>query len=618
MGYVIGIDLGTTFTAAAVWRNGSAQIASLGSRGAAIPSVVLLREDETELTGEGADRRAMTEPERVAREFKRRLGDTTPILVGGSPYSSEALMARLLRAVVDDVATREGGPADAIAVCHPASWGVYKIDLLRQGIRIANLPDQVTLLTEPEAAAIFYATQQRLDPGQVVLVYDLGGGTFDAAVLRRTNTGFEILGQPEGIERLGGIDFDAAVFAHVRRAIEDQLEDLDEHDPAAQNAVARLRADCVEAKEALSSDTDASVPVLLPNVQTDVRITRAEFEALIRPSLVDSIQALRRVLRSAQVEPENVATVLLVGGSSRIPLVAQLVGAELGRPVAVDAHPKHAVAVGAAHAAALASGVATMPVASAEPAAIEPSAAAVTPPVEPAAATPPTAAEPPPAEPAAAAPVAPGQPGPPPTEGRSLGSSRGLLIGIAAAVLVVIGGVAVALSRGNATSATDKPATEETGTEEPANEPTAEPETTTTTTATTSTTVPSSTADASACPEGTTALCIDITDVQPSADGFGLVIEWDAFGFTPSVADNHAHFYWNSSDVTTVGTQAPAEQQNPWDAIDAQPYDSTDRDDRTMRPANADGATAVCATPADRDHAVIDPIFFDCFDLPIA
>ena len=91
--YALGIDLGTTYTAAATWRNGHAETASLGSRGAAIPSVVLLRDDETFLTGEGANRRGLTEPHRVAREFKRRLGDTTPILLGGVPYSAEALMA---------------------------------------------------------------------------------------------------------------------------------------------------------------------------------------------------------------------------------------------------------------------------------------------------------------------------------------------------------------------------------------------------------------------------------------------------------------------------------------------------------------------------------------------
>src|SRR5262245_52963578 len=106
--YALGIDLGTPFTAAATWRNRHADIASLGSRAAAIPSVVVLRADETFVTGETANRRGLSEPHRVAREFKRRLGDTTPILLGGVPYSAEALMARLLKSVVEEVSTREG------------------------------------------------------------------------------------------------------------------------------------------------------------------------------------------------------------------------------------------------------------------------------------------------------------------------------------------------------------------------------------------------------------------------------------------------------------------------------------------------------------------------------
>ncbi|GAA1764456.1 Hsp70 family protein [Luedemannella helvata] len=356
MVYALGIDLGTTFTAAAVWRDGRAEIASLGSRGAAIPSVVLLREDETFLIGETANRRGLSEPHRVAREFKRRLGDTTPILLGGVPVSAEALMARVLRSVIDEVTRREGGAPASITVSHPANWGPYKTDLLRQAVRIAGLEQPVSYTTEPEAAAVFYARQQRIEPGAVVAVYDLGGGTFDAAVLRKTPTGFEILGQPEGIERLGGIDFDAAVFGHVRRAIGDAIDQLDEDDPAAIAGVARLRDEVTEAKEALSSDTDVSIPVLLPNLATEVRLTRAELEAMVRPALYDSIEALRRALRSAGVTPEQLHSVLLVGGSSRMPIVAQLVGAELGRPVAVDAHPKHAVALGAAGLAAMALG----------------------------------------------------------------------------------------------------------------------------------------------------------------------------------------------------------------------------------------------------------------------
>jgi actin-like ATPase involved in cell morphogenesis len=352
--YALGVDLGTTFTAAAVWRDGRAEIAALGSRAAVIPSVVLLRADETFVTGETAARRALSEPDRVAREFKRRLGDTTPLLLGGVPWSAEALTARLLRSVVDAVSAREGGPAALICVSHPANWGPYKTDLLRQAARLAGLSQPVTFITEPESAAVYYAQQQRVEPGAVVAVYDLGGGTFDAAVLRKTDTGFEILGQPEGIERLGGIDFDAAVFNHVAKTVGDKLTDLDEDEPAAVAAVARLRDECVAAKEALSTDTDATIPVLLPTVSTEVRLTRPEFEAMVRPALYDSIEAMKRALRSAGVAPEELQSVLLVGGSSRMPIVSQLVTAELGRPVAIDVHPKHAIALGAAFVASAA------------------------------------------------------------------------------------------------------------------------------------------------------------------------------------------------------------------------------------------------------------------------
>jgi molecular chaperone DnaK len=346
--YVLGIDLGTTFTAAAVWREGRAEICSLGTHAAAVPSVVLLRPDDSMLTGEAANRRALIEPDRVAREFKRRFGDSTPVLLGGSPYSADALTARLLAAVVADVSAREGGEPTALAISHPANWGPFKTDLLRQAVRMASLDLPVQYTTEPEAAAISYSQEQRLAVGETIAVYDLGGGTFDAAVLRRTPQGFTILGQPEGIERLGGIDIDAAVFNHVVQSLGDKFTALDEDDPSAVTAVARLRQECTEAKEALSSDTDVSIPVILPGVSTEVRLTRAELESMVRPALYDSIEALKRALRSAGVTSDELSAVLLVGGSSRMPLVAQLVGAELGRPVAVDVHPKHAVALGAA------------------------------------------------------------------------------------------------------------------------------------------------------------------------------------------------------------------------------------------------------------------------------
>src|SRR5437763_8782650 len=277
MTYQLGIDLGTTFTAAAVFRDGQVQIASLGNRAATIPSVLFLREDGSVLVGDAADRRAVSDPDRVAREFKRRLGDSTPLLLGGTPYAAEALSAKLLRFVVDAVTEVEGGAPDHIGVTHPANWGPYKTDLITQSTRMADL-DAVTFLTEPEAAAIYYASNERVDVGAIVAVYDLGGGTFDAAVVRKTESGFEILGQPEGIERLGGIDFDHAVIAHVNRALDGALDELDPADERSVSALGRLRHDCVEAKEALSTDTDVSIPVLLPNIQTSVRLPRTGFE----------------------------------------------------------------------------------------------------------------------------------------------------------------------------------------------------------------------------------------------------------------------------------------------------------------------------------------------------
>src|SRR3954454_6229436 len=261
-------------------------------------------------------------------------------------------MAGRLRAVVTQAVEQEGSKPDRIAVTHPASWGHFKLDVLRQAVRLAELGVDVELVPEPVAAAVHYATLQRVELNDFVAVYDLGGGTFDAAVVRRTDDGFTIYGQPEGIERLGGIDVDAAVFGHVQSSLGLQLDALDRDDPAVMSAFARLRADCVNAKEGLSADTDAVIPVMLPGLATEVRITRGELERMTRPAIKDTIAALRRAITSGGLVPEHMARILLVGGSSRIPLVGEMVNAELGRPIALDSHPKHAVALGAADAIA--------------------------------------------------------------------------------------------------------------------------------------------------------------------------------------------------------------------------------------------------------------------------
>ncbi len=360
MSYQLGIDLGTTYTAAAVCRTSpdrgwvEPEVVSLGSRSATVASVLFLAQDGSVLVGEAAERRALTDPDRVVREFKRRVGDPTPIMVAGRAWAPEELSARLVRWVMDRVAEREGGPADRIAITHPASWGPHKKDLLARALGGQGLT--VAFLAEPQAAALHYATAERIGVGSTIAVYDLGGGTFDAAVVRKADAasagsgpaGFALLGRPEGLERLGGVDFDEVVFEHVRAGMPDAFDNLDDTDPAVLSAVARIRRDCTEAKEALSSDTEVSIPVLLPGARGSVRLHRSEFEQMIRPRVEETVEALRKAVVSAGLEPAQLSAVLLVGGSSRIPLVAQLVSEGLGRPVAVDADPKNAIAKGAA------------------------------------------------------------------------------------------------------------------------------------------------------------------------------------------------------------------------------------------------------------------------------
>ncbi len=359
MGYQLGIDVGTTYTAAAVCRSAGRywvepEVVTLGTRAATVPSVLFMASDGGIVVGEAAERRALTDPDRVVREFKRRIGDPTPIVVGGRSWAPEELSARLVRWVVDRVAEREGGPAAQIAVTHPAAWGSHKKDLLTAALAAQGL--RVTLLAEPQAAAFHYATQERVAPGSTIAVYDLGGGTFDAAVVRKADrseaafgaTGFGLLGRPEGLDRLGGIDFDDVVFDHVREGLPAAFSDLDDTDTGVLSAVARVRRECTEAKEALSADTDVSIPVLLPAGGGSVRLHRTEFESMIRPQVEETVDALRSAVHSAGCRPGELSAVLLVGGSSRIPLVAQLVSEGLARPVAVDTDPKNAIAKGAA------------------------------------------------------------------------------------------------------------------------------------------------------------------------------------------------------------------------------------------------------------------------------
>ena len=340
--YTLSIDLGTTYTAAAVLdESGVPAMVGLGNRAMQVPSVLYANPDGTFLVGEAAERQAGVDPTRVRREIKRRIGDSVPILIAGSPHSAAELTGHLLRFVVDRCTERYGEAPSRIVVTHPASWRQFKLDVLREAASLTGLPP-ILMVPEPVAAAMYYASHTRVADSARICVYDLGGGTFDVCILAKEPHSFRILGVPEGIEELGGVDFDEAVFRRVLDEAADPAA-IDPTDPG----LYRLRRDCVEAKEALSEEVNVSVTVSIAGEPRSVRLTRAEFEDMIAPSIDMTITATARALHSAGVDPTELTSIVLVGGSSRIPLVTELLTKAFRCPIAHDTHPKHDIALGA-------------------------------------------------------------------------------------------------------------------------------------------------------------------------------------------------------------------------------------------------------------------------------
>ncbi|WP_224387541.1 Hsp70 family protein [Pseudonocardia sp. ICBG1293] len=350
MSYLLGIDLGVTSVTAAVLRTGgAAEPVRLGGRdgGDVLPAVLVATPGGDLLCGGPALRRAPADPDRVARGFLDRVGDPTPLSLGGFAYAAEDLCARLVRVLVDEVSARHGGPPSRIGVTCPVGWGRHKRDLLAAALRRRGLT--VSLVTAPQAVAL--AHRAVAPAGGPLAVVDLGGNGTTATVLAAAAPGV----LPDGLGRTltcrtGGADVDDAVFAFVRSsspATAAAFDALDPDDPRTVAALTVLRDECRAAKQLLSRDTVATVPVELPGLRTAVRIHRSDLDELTRPLLEPVTDLVQDVVAAA---PD--AEVLLAGGAARMPVVVQAVSAALGRPVAVVADPVADAARGAALAVA--------------------------------------------------------------------------------------------------------------------------------------------------------------------------------------------------------------------------------------------------------------------------
>lgn len=356
MPYLVGIDVGTSHTSAALCRlggpaSGAVETVRLGARTNAVGSTLYLPGDGSVVVGEADPRLALTEPHRLVRGFSRRVGDEVPFVVDGGAYSAEELTAALVVWVTDQIAEREGGPAEHVVVTHPASWGAYRRNALWAALRQVELVG-VTLLPEPIAVGESYARHETLDAGDALAMYGLGGDWCYAAVVRRTDNGaFALAGHAEEVEPGGGEQVDDAVLDWLRAELADPLSQLDPADPQTALITSRLRQECRAAKERLSVAPETVVDVRLPHGVHQPTLTRQALDGLIRPMLIGTVDTLLRAVRSSNVEPGQLAALALVGGAVRMPLVAELVSAQLPCRIAVEDDPQATVAIGAALAA---------------------------------------------------------------------------------------------------------------------------------------------------------------------------------------------------------------------------------------------------------------------------
>ncbi|MEU4448659.1 Hsp70 family protein [Actinosynnema sp. NPDC050801] len=345
---VLSVDLGTSNTVAVLAAHGRPPRVVEVDGSATMPSAVYCEEDGTLVVGRDAERRARLDPARFEPNPKRRVDDGV-LLLGDNVVPVTDALAAVLRRVLDETNRQLGGESlDEVRLTHPAQWGPTRRNVLLSAARLAGVTGEIVLVPEPVAAASHYAS---LSVGQALAVYDLGAGTFDVAIVGATQSGFTVLAE-DGLPDLGGLDVDQALLEHVGRQVSHR-------DPAAWQRLLRpestadrrarrtLQEDVRAAKESLSRHAHTEVP--MPEPFEDVLVNRSDLEALVRPSMMRSVELLESTIRSTGMAPNQLAGIYLVGGASRIPLVATMIAEQVRIvPTSLD-QPETSVALGAHH-----------------------------------------------------------------------------------------------------------------------------------------------------------------------------------------------------------------------------------------------------------------------------
>ncbi|GIF03038.1 Hsp70 family protein [Actinoplanes siamensis] len=339
--HALGIDFGTSNTVAvARWPDGRAR-PILVDGSPLLPSAVYADAEENLLVGRDAVHSARLEPARFEPNPKRRVDDGL-VLLGEREFTVVELITAVLARVVEEWHRAVGPYRPETTLTCPATWGATRRTLLAEAADRAGLSG-ARLVAEPVAAATYFADVlgREVPIGSVLMVHDFGAGTFDASLVSRTATGFEVLAV-DGRDDLGGLDVDAALVEHLRTDAWERL--LEPSTVEERRARRQLWDDVRIAKERLSRAQSADFVV--PLLDAEVHLTRDELEQVARPVLEQTVRITRNLLRFADLPAGRLAGVFLVGGASRIPLMATLLHRELDEPPVVIEQPELVVAEG--------------------------------------------------------------------------------------------------------------------------------------------------------------------------------------------------------------------------------------------------------------------------------
>ena len=350
MSKIIGIDLGTTNSCVAVMEGGEATVIPNAEGGRTTPSVVGFTKDGERRVGQTAKRQAVAFPQRTISSIKREMGTNYTVTIDDKKYSPQEISAMILSKLKADAERYLGQPVTQAVITVPAYFSDSQRQATKDAGKIAGL-EVLRIINEPTAAALAYGLDKGENKNQKVLIYDLGGGTFDVSILEIGDGVFEVLAT-NGNTRLGGDDFDQALMDYVTDTFKKEHGiDLKSNNQAMQ----RIKEACEKAKIELSgvTTTNINLPFIAPSAtgeiyNIDMDISKALFDKLTAHLVEATLEPTRKAMKDAGLSFSDISKVILVGGSTRIPAVVEAVRKISGKEPYKGINPDECVAIGAA------------------------------------------------------------------------------------------------------------------------------------------------------------------------------------------------------------------------------------------------------------------------------